>query len=339
MLEREIRRSVMLVVAAVGNFDGRDLRPPALLPGGDARRQPARGGRLRLHQADRLFWPSGRRPGAWRERALTSAYSNSFSDRSGTSVAAAITAGRASLLEAAAHRAGRHLTPGELRMLLLTSSSQGFYSGTEDRAVELLARHPRPRQCPRSPRRPRKSAQRSRLPADQAFLNPAGEEERNAALCQAEEPPRDTTWQARSTRRRQGVSCAGRYRRIGMEKIQAAVNAGLQSEDLGPHSVNLRAECLDLESKVSRERQSGKLAEVVAYPGKRDNSIPDVRPHDLRRTARAARLDARRFDEIGEVLLNHSKKGVTAVYNRNPYEKEKREALIASGGQDNDTDA
>ena len=118
-----------------------------------------------------------------------------------------------------------------------------------------------------------------------------------------------------------------------MEKIQAAVNAGLQSEDLGPHSVNLRAECLDLESKVSRERQSGKLAEVVAYPGKRDNSIPDVRPHDLRRTARTHVSMLGVSDEIGEVLLNHSKKGVTAVYNRNPYEKEKREALMAWAGK------
>ena len=56
------------------------------------------------------------------------------------------------------------------------------------------------------------------------------------------------------------------------------------------------------------------------------SGIPDVRPHDLRRTARTHVSMLGVSDEIGEVLLNHSKKGVTAVYNRNPYEKEKREA-------------
>jgi hypothetical protein len=33
--------------------------------------------------------------------------------------------------------------------------------------------------------------------------------------------------------------------------------------------------------------------------------------------------------EIGEISLNNSKKGVAAIYNRNPYERQKREALTA----------
>ncbi len=55
--------------------------------------------------------------------------------------------------------------------------------------------------------------------------------------------------------------------------------------------------------------------------------IEDWRPHDLRRTART------RFGEIGtpphiaELVLNHTVKGLQAVYDRYEYTKEKREAL------------
>jgi len=59
------------------------------------------------------------------------------------------------------------------------------------------------------------------------------------------------------------------------------------------------------------------------------SGIPDFRPHDLRRTARTHVSMLGFSDEIGEVMLNHSKKGVAAVYNRNPYEREKREAWTA----------
>ncbi len=121
VLEREIRRSRMLVVAAVGNFDGRNLdRLPYYPAATSAPNLLAVGGfgcTKRIgsfgHLVDVLA------PG---ENVRSLKGGDGFDDRSGTSVATAITAGQASLLEAAAHRAGRHLTPRDLRMLLLASS-------------------------------------------------------------------------------------------------------------------------------------------------------------------------------------------------------------------------
>jgi hypothetical protein len=121
VLEREIRRSRMLVVAAVGNFDGRNLDRlpyyPAATPAPNLLAVGGFGCIKRIgsfgHMVDVLA------PG---ENVLSLKGRDRFEDRSGTSVATAITAGRASLLEAAAHRAGRHLAPRDLRLLLLTSS-------------------------------------------------------------------------------------------------------------------------------------------------------------------------------------------------------------------------
>ena len=50
-------------------------------------------------------------------------------------------------------------------------------------------------------------------------------------------------------------------------------------------------------------------------------------PHDLRRTAATAMAKAGEMDEIIDAILNHSKKGVIAVYNLYRYDKEKQLAL------------
>ncbi len=123
VLEREIRRGPgrMLVVAAVGNFDGRDLDRlpyyPAATPAANLLAVGGFGCTKRIgsfgHMVDVLA------PG---ENMRSLMGRNSFADRSGTSVATAIAAGRASLLEATAHRMHRHLAPRELRLLLLSSS-------------------------------------------------------------------------------------------------------------------------------------------------------------------------------------------------------------------------
>jgi integrase len=64
----------------------------------------------------------------------------------------------------------------------------------------------------------------------------------------------------------------------------------------------------------------------------RENSGVDFVPHDMRRTA-ASRMTG----DLGvsrltvSKILNHVESGVTAVYDRHSYDREKREALDAWG--------
>jgi len=52
--------------------------------------------------------------------------------------------------------------------------------------------------------------------------------------------------------------------------------------------------------------------------------LPRWTPHDLRRTAATKLSELGCPDEIIDAILNHVKKGVIGVYNRNKYDKEKR---------------
>ena len=54
-------------------------------------------------------------------------------------------------------------------------------------------------------------------------------------------------------------------------------------------------------------------------------------PHDLRRTAATFVGSMGFMDEIIDAILNHTKKGVIATYNRHKYDKEKQQALEAWG--------
>jgi integrase len=55
--------------------------------------------------------------------------------------------------------------------------------------------------------------------------------------------------------------------------------------------------------------------------------LPRWTPHDLRRTAATKLSEIGCPDEIIDVILNHAKQGVIGVYNRNKYDKEKKEWL------------
>ena len=55
--------------------------------------------------------------------------------------------------------------------------------------------------------------------------------------------------------------------------------------------------------------------------------LPRWTPHDLRRTAATKLSELGCPDEIIDVILNHAKKGMIGVYNRNKYDKEKQEWL------------
>jgi len=57
----------------------------------------------------------------------------------------------------------------------------------------------------------------------------------------------------------------------------------------------------------------------------------DFRPHDLRRTAASLMTGAGTSRLVVSKILNHAERGVTAVYDRYGYDKEKREALLAWG--------
>lgn len=59
--------------------------------------------------------------------------------------------------------------------------------------------------------------------------------------------------------------------------------------------------------------------------------IDSFTPHDLRRTAATYMSQLGFTDEIIDAVLNHVKKGVIAIYNRNRYDKEKQKALEAWG--------
>lgn len=55
--------------------------------------------------------------------------------------------------------------------------------------------------------------------------------------------------------------------------------------------------------------------------------LPRWTPHDLRRTAATKLSELGCPDEIIDAILNHAKKGVIGIYNRNKYDKEKQEWL------------
>ncbi len=52
--------------------------------------------------------------------------------------------------------------------------------------------------------------------------------------------------------------------------------------------------------------------------------LPRWTPHDLRRTAATRLSKIGASDEIIDVILNHAKKGVSGIYNRNKYDNEKQ---------------
>ncbi len=61
--------------------------------------------------------------------------------------------------------------------------------------------------------------------------------------------------------------------------------------------------------------------------GSKDIAISDFRPHDLRRTAASSMASAGIPRFVVARVLNHVDSGVTAVYDRYSYDREKSEAL------------
>jgi len=89
----------------------------------------------------------------------------------------------------------------------------------------------------------------------------------------------------------------------------------------------------DLESPIGRAALSHVLSK---QPKNKEGNVirpqylglPRWTPHDLRRTAATKLSELGCPDEIIDAILNHVKKGVIGVYNRNKYDKEKKKWLI-----------
>lgn len=81
---------------------------------------------------------------------------------------------------------------------------------------------------------------------------------------------------------------------------------------------------LPMEKSLTQPLSANRLNQVLcAVP----TSLPHYTIHDLRRTA-STRLNEMEFNELWiEKALNHSKKGVSGIYNRAEYAKQRREML------------
>lgn len=71
----------------------------------------------------------------------------------------------------------------------------------------------------------------------------------------------------------------------------------------------------------------GALSRAVLRHFKEMGIVIAFTPHDLRRTLRTRLAELGVSDIVAELTLGHKLQGVLGVYNRHPYDKEKREAL------------
>lgn len=81
---------------------------------------------------------------------------------------------------------------------------------------------------------------------------------------------------------------------------------------------------LCVEREGGKATGNGKKTEALAkYFG-----LPRWTPHDLRRTAATKLSELGCPDEVIDAILNHAKKGVIGIYNRNKYDREKQQWLL-----------
>ena len=84
---------------------------------------------------------------------------------------------------------------------------------------------------------------------------------------------------------------------------------------------------VDAVAPISVAARPDSLARVCAERSK----VPDLRQHDLRRTA-ASLMTGMGISRLAvKKILNHAERDVTAVYDRHSYDPEKRTALEAWG--------
>lgn len=77
---------------------------------------------------------------------------------------------------------------------------------------------------------------------------------------------------------------------------------------------------------ISRNKQFTTLS-LSSYRLHEISGVSGWTPHDIRRTARTLLAEIGVAEHVSELILNHSLKGIVAVYNRHQYLSEKRDAL------------
>lgn len=81
------------------------------------------------------------------------------------------------------------------------------------------------------------------------------------------------------------------------------------------------------EKSIERHALSRALKRNESPDGETTLGVATWTPHDLRRTAATQMSELRFMDEIIDAILNHTKQGIIATYNRNKYDAEKQQAL------------
>ena len=117
------------------------------------------------------------------------------------------------------------------------------------------------------------------------------------------------------------------------------------------HRVPLSTAALSILGRMSEIRCSDNVFPSTRYPGIRGNSmnestlsaavsrqmaftpLPWFTPHDLRRTAASHMASMGTLPLVISRILNHKEGGITQIYNRYSYDKEKREAMETWGEQ------
>lgn len=81
------------------------------------------------------------------------------------------------------------------------------------------------------------------------------------------------------------------------------------------------------DKSIQRHAMSRGLKRNESPDGTTTLGVATWTPHDLRRTAATQMSELRFMDEIIDAILNHTKQGIIATYNRNKYDAEKQQAL------------
>ena len=101
-----------------------------------------------------------------------------------------------------------------------------------------------------------------------------------------------------------------------------------------PQSMHVNALAHAVRDSIEEPNEGAKLEQKTNVGDKpkttrRKLIMPAWTPHDLRRTAATKLSELGIMDEVIDVIQNHKKVGVVRIYNQNPYEREKQQALEA----------
>lgn len=83
------------------------------------------------------------------------------------------------------------------------------------------------------------------------------------------------------------------------------------------------------DKSIQRHAMSRGLKRNESPDGTTTLGVATFTPHDLRRTAATQMSELKFMDEVIDAILNHTKQGIIATYNKNKYDAEKQQVLEA----------